>query len=790
MLFQLLKKDLVKRKGINLILFLFITLATVFLCSSVNNILIVSKAVTYYMDYANVADLNIITNTQSSYTQISEWLDSRMANDEINEYQYNEFLIASNKTIYFRQDDIEEPMNTYSTSIYLSKDDVHYNRVFDESGHAFSLQEGEIALSVSMMNRNQLNVGDVIVIHGTQDYSFTIKTAMKDAAFGSEMVGMSRMMISDDDFDRMYPDYTALGLYYLDVNSDTIATQFENQAFSGIVNTVDKDMYELIYSFDMIIAGLLIAIGVCLILIAMLVLRFTLIFTMEEQYQEIGILKAIGFRDYAIKKLFLIKYLAIVCVGSLVGFVSSIPVSYTMIQSVSANMIMENNDTNLGVNIICAILVIVLVLWFCYFCTHKLHKVSAITAIRCGQIGERFHRKRGLSLAKRSYMKVFTYLGINDILSDMKRFVVLMITFGISFILITVPLNTLNTMRSDEMVHKFSLDPDSAVYVSGIELDDGANFTSKGELQAGIDRVRQELTDIGYDATLVGEAIFFLKVNAIEGDTSKVVMSIQVLGDNQFLTYDDGAAPRLENEIAVSRAVMNENNWRINDYVEVLINQKPHVMLITGTYSDYMQLGYSIRLNTRVDCSQEILFDYWNVMVNMDSDKTQAQLADILSKELPAYTWMDSQQAIDNNLGGIQDRLAQMVLPMTLMLCAVIMLITLLMEKLFITREKGEVAMMKSIGFTHRSIRGWQMVRMICVALSSMLLEIPLSLLSNQVILKPLFAIMGADVAIQVDPLQAYLIYPGILLVGILVSTLIATNGIRRIDIREMNNLE
>ena len=82
------------------------------------------------------------------------------------------------------------------------------------------------------------------------------------------------------------------------------------------------------------------------------------------------------------------------------------------------------------------------------------------------------------------------------------------------------------------------------------------------------------------------------------------------------------------------------------------------------------------------------------------------------------------------------------------------------------------------------------MMRMAFVVIVAMIVSIPLSLLSNTIILKPIFAIMGAQVNIQVDPLQAYLIYPGILLIGIMISTLIATHSVKNINIREMNNLE
>lgn len=79
---------------------------------------------------------------------------------------------------------------------------------------------------------------------------------------------------------------------------------------------------------------------------------------------------------------------------------------------------------------------------------------------------------------------------------------------------------------------------------------------------------------------------------------------------------------------------------------------------------------------------------------------------------------------------------------------------------------------------------------MLLVALLSMLAAIPLSMLSNRFMLEPIFAIMGAQVHIQIDPLQVYLLYPGVLLLGIICATIAATGKIKRIHIREMNNME
>ena len=88
----------------------------------------------------------------------------------------------------------------------------------------------------------------------------------------------------------------------------------------------------------------------------------------------------------------------------------------------------------------------------------------------------------------------------------------------------------------------------------------------------------------------------------------------------------------------------------------------------------------------------------------MHSSQSQEKLIQTLQKEFPEYKWQSGQELADETIGGIQTSLQEMIIPMTILLCGVIMLITLLMEKLFITREKGEIAMLKSIGFQHKTI--------------------------------------------------------------------------------------
>ena len=791
MFLRILKKDLMKRKAINGILFLFITLATVFLASSVQNILSVSQGVSYYMDYANVPDIDFVISSSEELDKIASWMEVQKKDGVISDYDRDDFYTTGDEAFKVIRNGKEESIDSKGADLYIGKEAKSYDKVYDLNGDPFTLKKGEIAVANVLMRDNDLKIGDTIIIEsGGIRKQFTIAVRTKDAALGSDMGGMLRIILHEDDQKEFMGSMKSFSLIHVMCDQPNDFTQDLNkQGFSSLASTVTRDMFAMMYSFDMIIAGLLIAIGICLIFIALLVLRFTLVFTLEEQYREIGILKAIGLRDRGIQHLYLIKYLCIVTIGAALGLVLSIPVSSALIKSVSANMIMDQEGAGILVNILCALVIILLVLGFCQLCTRRLRKISAIQAIRNGDSGERF-RKRLLSLYRRPRLNVSMFLGINDITTHLKRYVVLIITFCVSFLLITIPLNTVKTMNSDDMVKRFMMDPDSAVLMKSLDQEGEEAIVNSKNLLSHMEKLKQELKEHGYDAKLSATPIFFLSLSG-ENKKSANIMSVQVLGEQtDFAVYAEGVAPKLENEIAVSKDVLKENDWKIGDTLTVRVNGKKRKLLITGSYTDYMQLGKSIRLNPMINMEQEVMFTHMSVMVYIDSDKTQEEMAEQLQKDLPHYAWTSAQELVDVNIGGIKGVLSDMLLPMTAMLCAVIMLITLLMEKLLITREKGEIAMMKSIGFNNAAICKWQMMRMFSVVITSMIIAIPLSLVSNQLILKPIFKIMGAEMSIITDPLQAYLLYPLMLLTGILAATMISALSIRRIDIRELNNVE
>lgn len=285
--------------------------------------------------------------------------------------------------------------------------------------------------------------------------------------------------------------------------------------------------------------------------------------------------------------------------------------------------------------------------------------------------------------------------------------------------------------------------------------------------------------------------MFFIEWEMGEDDTIiKYLTSYPIGANGSYCEYTEGEAPKLENEVAFSKKVMEQNELHIGDTVTTKINGEEKKFIITGYYSDYMQLGESARLNPAIDMSNEIMSGYWKPVVDMDTDLSQEEMVEKLEKEFPEYDWVTAQQVVDTNVGSVKDTMRAMQIPMTAMLCILIMLITILMMKLFIVREKGQLAMLKSIGYRNRHIRLWLMMRMVWVVMISMIFAIPLSMLSNRFVLTSIFAIMGAQLRIQVEPVKAYLVYPGILLAGIVVATIVATMNVKKINTSDMKIAE
>ena len=73
---------------------------------------------------------------------------------------------------------------------------------------------------------------------------------------------------------------------------------------------------------DGMMIAVILLVSALVVAIAFMSIRFTLLAKIEDDYCEIGVMKAIGLRLSDIKKIYLAKYISVAAAGSILGFYS------------------------------------------------------------------------------------------------------------------------------------------------------------------------------------------------------------------------------------------------------------------------------------------------------------------------------------------------------------------------------------------------------------------------------------------------------------------------------------
>jgi putative ABC transport system permease protein len=790
MFFRILKKDLKRKKTMNIILLIFIILATTFLASSINSLIAVTESVDYFMEKAKTPDYLIEAFEKGGNEEFDKWISTSKF---ISSYDLDRGLMLSKDAVKIKSDGEIKDFEPFGINL-LEVQPEKYGKILDDKGEEIILKAGEIAFSLGDKSKNGLKVGDKVVISiGDIKKEFTIKLFTKDAIFGSAMNELKRVLISEEDYKpyKSSEEEVFVNSYYI-MSGDTAALEKELKGIDcNLIVNLDKSMISKSYILDLMPSGALIVVSLCLILIAFLILRFTIVFTLQDDFKEIGVMKAIGLKEFDIKKLYLIKYLAITIIGVVIGTLLSFPFGNILLKQSSGNILMKSSTGNVLINIICSISVVLVVLLFCYTCTRKLNKFSAIDAIRNGSSGESFKGKSRLKLRKYKNIKVPMFIAFNDILCNLRRFVVLILIFCIGTILIIIPLNTINTLKDGNIIKLFGVDY-SDVLIETDDMDKYITGASKEEYLKDMDTLRKTFKDIGVDMKLYGELMYKFKYYTDDKNNSLSLISFQAQ-DSDTNNYNvlKGKMPELINEAAITETASKKLKVSIGDSIYTQIGNEKKELIITGLYESMNNMGESVRLNPKMDIDFKYLAITLSFQGNFNSSEDPQLLIDKLKDKYPSYTFKNPQEYVSRYIGGSLDQLDAMKNLIVLIVLCVNTLITILMMKTFITKEKGEIAMLKSIGFRNSAIRAWQSARISVVLVVAIILGIILSKFLGPVTAGQVFAIMGVhNIVFKVQALEVYAVYPIILLIVTTAVAYLSAVAVKKIDLKEINNME
>lgn len=786
---NILKKDIKRKKSMNIILLIFITLSVMFVSSSANNLLSVTNALDNYIEISNVPDYFVMT--KDAYQSGKGVTDLIKDLDCVKSYKTNDCIYTPLNAIRYKGKEID--MKNQGIMIPFDKSPLNY---FDSNNNKITeINKGEIYLKNSIMSNNNIKIGDKIALSiDNVSVDFTVKGSIKDAIFGSEMMGNSVFAMHKSDYEQFKKADSFMmrqgKMIYIDT-TDTEAVAGALADDPTIVFCDGKDLIKTAYIMDMIIAGMLLVVSVFLIAVAFVILRFTISFTLSEEYREIGIMKAIGIKNSKIRGLYMVKYFAMSIVGAIIGFLCGIPFGNMLLMQASENIVIASYNSLL-INAVCSLAVVIVVMLFCYGCTRKVKKLTPIDAIRNGQTGERFKKKSLIKLHK-SHLRPIPFMAVNDILSGLKRFSIVAVSFFIGILMITIPLNTMTTLKSDKLVSWFSM-KQSDVYLDDKTMEDKYIAPDgRQKIKDHLKSIEDKLDDNGIKAKCGMESIFRLTIE--KGDYKIKSLAFQGTGTSaNDYTYLEGTAPINKNEVAITYVNANKLHAKIGDTVKITTIDGTAEYIITAIYQSMNNMGEGIRLNENAELDYTQSFGFFAYQINYTdnpTDQEKSERIELIKDLYPDYEVYTGGGYVDDMIGGVAGYMSGVVYLILTVVIIINILVAVLMAKSFFTKEKGEIAMMKAVGFSNNAIILKQTLRMAIVMIIATIIAVLLADPVGHLAVGGIFQIMGAKTIIfDVNILQTYIIYPVIVLVCTILSVFIVSQQVRRVSSSEINSIE
>lgn len=191
------------------------------------------------------------------------------------------------------------------------------------------------------MKNGTAKLGDTLTVGGV---SLTVAGFLRDSQMNADLTGSKRFLVSGNDFADLKSSGSMEYLIEFRLKESSAFSAFQSDYFAQGLPSNGPPVISrpLLMMANAATDGLMIAvlalISIPVIAVAFLCIRFTLLAKIEEDYREIGVLKAVGMRDSRIARLYAVKYGAIAGIACALGFLLAFPLSRPLMENIRLYM--------------------------------------------------------------------------------------------------------------------------------------------------------------------------------------------------------------------------------------------------------------------------------------------------------------------------------------------------------------------------------------------------------------------------------------------------------------------
>ena len=653
----------------------------------------------------------------------------------------------------------------------------NFDYLLDQNNEIAIIKDGEIGVPVYYAEGLNIKAGDTMVLkNGAYQKEFKVATIIRDATMNSSLSYSKRFLISPNDQQEVALhmgewEYCFEFLLAEDVSTTVLENAYLAAGLPSNGVAVTAAIFKMINAFSYgLVALVIMVISLLLITMSVLCLSYIIRATLAEENHSIGEMKAIGIPGKEIIKLYQIKYIILVLIAGVIGYLAAIPFG----DFFSATVIRYCGDGSSQwmkwiYPLVGVVLLSIFVVCRCHRIIEKHLKRTVMELIR----GEEKIKKEGhyrLPLKGIPFGNLLMALG--ELKCKWKEYVVLCLIFVFSSFLILLPMNMNNTINNPAFLTYMGIGKSDV----RIDIQYSDKLTQQNEAV---------LTYLDNDPDIDRYAVYqngYVQSQNVEGEWE--YLRVQN-GDNAIfpLEYLEGKAPMEKNDLALSYLNAVDLGKKVGDSITIIYRGQEHVFNICGIYQDITYGGKTAKAAIDFDSKDiEGYMIYLDLREGIDIDNKVPQMRTKLpdSKITPCNEFVfQTLSSIITNMNRVQGVAVVISLMLTI-------LITVMFLQLMMAREHSAIAVKKAIGFSTRDIRIQLGIRVLVIQVVAIIVGTLLANTLGEVIFAGMLATVGvAKIKLLVAPVWAYLLCPAVQLGVVVMTVIMGTSTVRSYHIRD-----
>lgn len=758
MYFRMIRNDFLRSKTTTLITMLFVAAAATLL--SLAAILVVSlpAAIDSLMAQAKTPHFTQMHAGEVDVDRLAVFAAGR---PEVEDYQVVEFLNIDGARIAFEGRSLAGSVQDNGFSVQNDSFDL----LLDLNGDVIEVASGEVYVPIAYLQEGLVGVGDRLDVAGKR---LTVAGFVRDSQMNSLLSSSKRFLVSPGDYAaiRSHGSVEYLIEFRLD-DLSALGTFEAAYAAAGLEASGPTLTFPLFRTLNAISDGLMIAVillvTMLIVVIAFLCIRFTLLAKIEEDYSEIGVLKAIGIRLSDIKRIYLAKYIAVAATGALMGLALSFALRGMVLENIRLYMgEPEGSTMALAVGTAGVAIVFLAIVAYVNRVLSRFRSISVTEAIRFGTSQDQPPSARRFRLDGNRLLDTNVFLGVKDVLARKKLYITMLMVLVAAAFIVIVPQNLHNTIASPSFISYMGVG-DSDMRVDVQQTDGIAAKT------AAVATVLEKDPAVSKYSVLLTRAF---TVRTDDGADERIKVE---LGDHSVfpLVYSKGRAPAADDEIALSVMNADELGKSVGNTLIVLVRGQERRLTVSGVYSDVTQGGKTAKAAFD-DPSAEVM---WGVInVELASGSVLEEKAAEYEEEFAFAKVSSIDDFVAQTYGGTIRSVGLASRVSTAVALIISALITLLFMKMLVAKDRHSIATMKALGLRNADIRLQYAARSALVVVAGVALGALLANTAGEALAGQVIAQFGgSSFGFVVDPLSAYLLSPLLIAIAVLAATYFGT---------------